>query len=292
MKNWEAASSKIRRRTSDVWRGIDLALPVEIDIASEDVFISSALYEIEEPETELVLQFPERDRLWAAEIIISAQKYSHVARLTKKRAEEGAMTWAATDAHHAVLLGIKCFLSTLGIGICEGKNRAHLVDFRPECGNIDEARRFVKSYKSITSPVRVLTPSKQLFEQKDIFKLLERSLNIIDIPKNSENIIETIKTMNLGTHKAERNKLLYHGEYWHWHNDLTWPSIDIGVHQEIEKGLDGVLKDFFILKEVNKMVLINLKPCADYLNLWGQYLEPMRINMGEGHDPLSFLPSN
>ncbi len=290
MKNWEAAANKVRQRSLDIWRDIKLEVPIEIDISADGEFITEAIQGLHIEEAEVILPFPGRDRLWLSEIIFSAQKYSHVARLTKQRAEEGFVTWAATDAHHAVLLGIKCFLSILGICVSQGNSRAHLVDFRPEQGSVDDKRKFRKRYKQIENPVRIMTPSKKLFEQKDIFRLLERAINICEATLDQDKELEVLKSMNLGMHKPERNRLLYEGEYWHWYQDIIWPSIDIRVKEEIKKGMDGMAKDFMVMKAVDNIVMRNLRPLADEFSLWDGYLEAVAEGPEGKHDPLASIP--
>jgi len=291
MNNWESAANKIRRRPITIWNEIDISISEGLDLHDEGNFIATALYDLPLDDPELVLSFPDRDRLWLTEILFSAQKFSHVARLAKKRAEEGAVTWAATDAHHAVLLGVRAFLATLGVCICEGKARSHLVDFRPEKGSVDEAKKFRKTHGSVDGPTRVLSPRKQLVEQKDLFKLLERALNVVETVDDKDDLVNNVKILNLGSHKAERNRLLYQGDYWHWKDDITWPTIDVQLIEEYRKGVDGNAKDFVVLKRVSQLVLSNLRPLAEQISVWDDFFQPIHNDPDSAHDPLSFLPS-
>lgn len=289
MKTWDAASSKIRKRNVNIWRELSITVPFEYDPSDPDAYFSSFLEENPPDSADLVLDRVDRDRLWAAEIVVSAQKFLHVLRLTVGRAKEGHVTWASTDAHHALLLGARCFLATLGVGICQGKNRAHIVDFRPEKGRPQEEKTFRKTHKGVINPLRVFTPNPKNIEQKKIFELFNRMLRIVDHEPLSESVVEQLALLKLGTHRSERNRLLYHGTHWHWLDDLTWPTIELAVQQERLKGSDGLTRDFFALSLMAELSFRTLKPLASSLLVQHTFLEPLLKDELCAEDPLSFL---
>ena len=289
MKSWDAASSKIRKRKVDIWRELNVELPFDYEPTDPDAYFSSYLEENPPGSPELVLDRVDRDRLWTAEIIITAQKFLHVLRLTVGRAREGHITWASTDAHHSLLLGARCFLATLGVGICQGKHRVHLVDFRPERGSPSEEQKFRKQHKGIQKPVRVLTPNPENMQQKQIFDLFNRMLRLVDHDPSSKFLVENLKLLELGAHKSERNRLLYHSHHWHWLDDLYWPTIEFAVKEEILKGSNGLTRDFHALTLMASLVFRTIKPLATMLLVQDSFFEPLSKDDLCDTNPLSFL---
>ncbi|NNU81080.1 hypothetical protein HMH01_11595 [Halovulum dunhuangense] len=290
MKTWDSAWSKIRKRRMDVWRELRLDLPFEYDHLDPDAYFSSFLVENPPDDPDIVLERVDRDRLWASEIVITSQKYFHVLRLTSQRAADGHITWAATDAHHAVLLGVRCFLSTLGVCICQGKHRAHLVDLRPERGSPQDEKAFKKAYRNAPNPVRVLTPDTHEMGQKQIFDLFTRLLRTVIPSDECAKLIQDITALKLGAHKSERNRLLYHSHYWHWPEDINWPAIDLGIRDDRGLGAEGLTKDFFVLSLVAKLVENNVRPVSEYLQIKDTFFEPLYHDQRCTPDVLSCIP--
>lgn len=289
MQSWDAAFKKLKKRSPDVWKGLSVATPFEFDPSDPDAFFSSYLQENPPEDAEIVLDRVDRDQLWAAEIVFTVQKFLHVFRLTRERAQSGNITWASTDAHHALILGARCFLTTLGVGICQGKNRVHLVDFRPESGTPQDQLKFTKQYKHIDNPLRVLTPNPKNMEQKLIFELFNRIVRLIKERGTQEDVLTNLEELKLGAHKSERNKLLYHSNHWHWFDDLNWPSIDLNVKDEILKCADGLTKDYYALGLMADLVLTSLTPLGSHLRTNSSYFEPLHNIKLEGANILSFL---
>ena len=274
----------------DVWRELSLATPFQYDHTDPDAYLSSFLLENPPDDPDIVLDRIERDRLWASEIVIAGQKFFHVLRLTSQRVVDGHVTWAATDAHHAVLLGVRCFLSTLGVCICQGKHRAHLVDFRPERGRPQDEKAFKKAYPNSPYPVRILTPDTQEMGQKQIFDLFNRLLRTATPAEECVQLIEDIKELKLGSHKSERNKLLYHSNYWHWPDDLNWPAIHLEVRNDMKLGVEGLTKDFLILSLLSELVRKNVHPLSEFLHIKTTFFEPLDVDDRCTLDPLSAIP--
>jgi hypothetical protein len=291
MQSWDAAFAKVRKRKIDVWNDLAVETPFEYDPSDTDSFFSSFLIENPPGHAELVLERVDRDRLWASEILITSQKFIHVLRLTSRRAQTGNVTWAATDAHHAVLLGIKCFLATIGVGICQGHNRVHLVDFRPELGTPQDEKKFRRQNKGVTNPLRVLTPTPKNLEQRHLFDAFNRLLKILVTDTARENLFEAANSLKLGTHQSERNRLLYHSDYWHWWGDLTWPTIDLGMEKEIGKNAEGLAKDFFVLKIIAEIVMGSIRPLGRTLAVEDTYFEPITMDDLCVEDALAFFPA-
>lgn len=289
MQSWDAAFKKLKKRSPDVWKELSVATPFEFDPSEPDSFFASYLQENPPEDAEIVLDRVDRDQLWAAEIVFSAQKFLHVFRLTKERAQSGNITWASTDAHHALILGARCFLATLGVGICQGKSRVHLIDFRPESGAPQDQAKFKKKYKHLESPLGILTPNPKNMEQKQIFELFNRLVRLITERGARETILSSLEELKLGAHKSERNKLLYHGNHWHWLDDLNWPSIDLNVKQETLKGADGLTKDFYALSLMADLIFTSITPLGSHLMINSSYFETLPDIKREGADPLLFV---
>ncbi|MBB3996139.1 hypothetical protein GGR95_003807 [Sulfitobacter undariae] len=289
MKTWDAASSKIKKRKVIVWQELSVQTPFEYDPSDPDAYFSSFLEENAPEAADIVLDRVDRDRLWAAEIVVTTQKFLHVLRLTEGRAREGHVTWASTDAHHALLLGVRCFLATLGVGICQGRNRAHLVDFRPEKGRPQDEKAFKKQHRNVVNPLRVLTPTPKNIDQRQIFELFNRMLRVAVHEDSSKILVENLERLKLGAHKSERNRLLYQSSYWHWLEDLNWPAIEFEVRSEIPKGADGLTRDFFAVSLVADLVLRSINPLSSKLRIQKTFFEPLGHDGSCVADTLSFL---
>ena len=289
MKSWDAAFKKIRKRSVNVWQELSVQTPFLYDPSDPGSYFSSFLEENPPEEAELVFDRVDRDMLWAAEIVVTTQKFLHVLRLTVGRAREGRITWASTDAHHALLLGTRCFLASLGVGICQGRGRAHLVDFRPEKGSPQDVIAFKKQNRVVLYPLKVLTPTPKNIDQKPIFELFNRMVELVDHPVSSEDLVDAIVQLNLGAHKSERNRLLYQSSHWHWLDDMNWPAIEIAVADEVSKEGDGLTRDFFALSLVTKLVFQSVRPLSSKLIIQKTFFEPLWLDDLCVDDPLSFL---
>lgn len=289
MQSWDAAFKKIRKRSINVWQELKVDTPFFYDPSAPDSYFSTFLEENPPENPEMVLERVDRDMLWAAEIVVTTQKFLHVLRLTVKRAKDGHVTWASTDAHHALLLGTRCFLASLGVGICQGKGRAHLVDFRPEKGSPQDEGVFRKKNRGVLFPLKVLTPTPKNIDQKLIFELFNRMVRLVDHPISSQELVDALIQLNLGAHKSERNRLLYQSSHWHWLEDMNWPAIELAVMDEIIKEGNGLTRDFFALSLVTKLVFQSAKPLSSKLIIQKTFLEPLWQDDLCVDDPLSFL---
>lgn len=289
MQSWEAAFKKIRKRNVNVWQELSVPTPFDYDPWAPDSYFATFLEENPPEAPDMVFERPDRDVLWAAEIMVTTQKFLHVLRLTVQRARAGHITWASTDAHHALLLGVRCFLTSLGVGICQGKGRAHLVDFRPEKGSPQDVKVFNKNNARTRFPVRVLTPAPKNIDQRPIFLLFNRMVNLVDHPVSSDQLIAALAQLNLGAHKSERNRLLYQSSHWHWLEDMNWPAIELAVMDEVAKESDGLARDFYALSLVTKLVFQSAKPLSSMLIVQKTFLEPLWQDDLCVDDPLSFL---
>lgn len=290
MISWDASYKKIPHRRVDVWRELTVQSPFTVSLSDPDLSIAASLEENPPDLADNVLDRPDRDALWIGEIAIAAAKYLHVLRLTRSRAQSGAVTWSSTDAHHLTLLAIRAWLATLGIAVCSVKPRTYLVDFRPELGPPQIRKKFKKNHSLAKEPVRIFAPQKKQLEQKELFALFNRALRTVDFDLTQEDRVNWLKAANIGSHSPARNSLLYRTDFWIWHDDLLSDFIPIEISKHATNEIDE-LADFELAARTGEMVLETLSQIVATFDLGVEILDPIEVSGTNSH-PLSFIPIN
>jgi hypothetical protein len=232
MKDWQAASDKIRRRNATAIIesiSVDTPFNFSLGVDTSDVpdFLESEWLRFESsPNT--VFSLVGRDVNLARDLLISITKYFHVVENARKLRARGALTWMIVDAYHAALLGARVLTAFHGVLSYSVRNRTVLMDYRPNFGSPDEKKRFLKEYKGMEDPVRLLCPTKQKLDQRETWSLLQRLCRISDNDKNApegklNSSLQDVAGKPLST---IRNKILYDSVYWTWFLDFSETPID------------------------------------------------------------------
>ncbi len=225
MRDWASAADHVRRRAFD---GLVDSLEVEVPFAFDPVASISEMPDYLNDNWELIrgspnqiIDLPGRDANLVRDCLISVCKFFHVLGCSRAQYSRGALTWTIVDAYHASLLGARAICALFGVLSYTVRGRTLLVDFRPEFGAVDHARKFKREYRNTSSPVRVLQPTSPLLEQKDAWGLLKRICNVCDRLDTDRHALSRLSEIADKPLSQLRNRVLYDSVFWQWRADFS-----------------------------------------------------------------------
>lgn len=225
MRDWSAAGDRIRRRSAlAVVRSLEVQTPFDFDPTSSASEIPDFLEQVWDGLTlhDHVADLPGRDVNFARDLLIAVTKFYQVSKCTEQRLASGALTWSLVDAYHAAFLGARAIAAMYGILTYTVRRRTILVDFRPELGSPDEAKRFRREHRGFDEPIRILRPTKALLDQSEAWKLLTRLAAITTDFEDERRFASDLSNLSKSPPNQLRNLLMYDSVYW------TWP-VDFGM---------------------------------------------------------------
>lgn len=272
MNKWSSAFDKLRERNwQEICSQFEISTPFIFDSSKYDTDVGEIVEDVsgdDFKEGSYVVELPGRDLILAQEALFYVAKFSHVLDCARKLAERGAVTWSSSDAHHASILGARAIVALFGVLPCRLGDRNVILDFRPELGRIDYRRKFRRANRDKQNPVLVLIPREKLLEQRHVWLLLNRILRVCEFSEGEmAATADSLAAIKTGSHKPNRNKLLYAPNYWTWKRDLSAPYIPKKDVESFLKGdEDDRFIDFYVCRLVNKLLLLLLKDLADNLS--------------------------
>lgn len=225
MRDWASAGDRIRRRSAlAVIRSLEVQTPFHFDPQSSESEVPDFLEQAWDGLTphDHVADLPGRDVNFARDMLITVTKFYHVSHCTDQRLASGALTWSLVDAYHAAFLGARAIAAMYGILTYTVRRRTILIDFRPELGTVDEARKFRREHRAFDEPIRILRPTKHLLDQGEAWKLLTRLAAITNDIEDERKFASELADLSKAPSNQLRNKLMYDSVYW------TWPA-DFGI---------------------------------------------------------------
>lgn len=231
MSKWDSSFQQLRRRcAADVYADMEITAPFLFDVKGQasdlPSYIESQWDELGHIDNSII-DLPGRDMNMVRDMLMAASRFYHVIDCVRAQVRRGAMTWAMVDAYHATLVGAKAMLALYGVFAYGVRGRTVLVDFRPELGSVDDAKKFRKANKSVEQPIRVLIPKVKYLEQQDAWALVCRLCNITPSSSEDANIVGRIKDAASSPLSALRNQTLYDSVAWQWPSDLASPRMDV-----------------------------------------------------------------
>jgi hypothetical protein len=229
VSKWDASFQQVRRRgAADVQANLDVTTPFLFDVQGQmsDVpgYIDAQWSTIGGAENS-IMSLPGRDMNLVRDTLMAASRFYHVIDCARAQVRRGAMTWAMVDSYHASLVGAKAMCALYGLFAYGVRDRTVLVDFRPELGSVDDAKKFRKANKGVDQPIRVLIPKAKYLEQQDAWALVTRLCNITPSPPENADMIGRIKEAAGSPLSAFRNGTLYDSVAWQWPIDLASPRM-------------------------------------------------------------------
>jgi hypothetical protein len=229
VSKWDGSFQQIRRRSAaDVRTNLNVAVPFLFDIQGQESDLPGYLdsqWETLTRSENSVISLPGRDMNLVRDTLMAASRFYHVIDCARAQVRRGAMTWAMVDSYHASLLGAKAMFALYGLFAYGVRDRTVLVDFRPELGSVDHAKKFKKANKTVEHPIRVLTPKPKHLEQQDAWALVTRLCNITLTTPEDVELIDRIKESAGSPLSAFRNATLYDSVAWQWPSDLAPPRM-------------------------------------------------------------------
>lgn len=229
VSKWNGSFQQIRRRSAaDVRTDLEVTVPFLFDVQGEESdladYLDAQWGTLSGSETS-VISLPGRDMNLVRDTFMAASRFYHVIDCARAQVRRGAMTWAMVDSYHASLLGAKAMFALYGLFTYGVRDRTVLVDFRPELGSVDDAKKFRKANKGVEQPIRVLIPKAKNLEQQDAWALVTRLCNITQTTPENAELIGRIKEGAGSPLSAFRNATLYDSVAWQWPCDLASPRM-------------------------------------------------------------------
>jgi hypothetical protein len=155
----------------------------------------------------------------------------------------GQPTWASVDAYHFSLLGCRALLAFLGIHIVHLRDTRCILDVFPQ-GNLEQTKKkFKKNNPGLQNPARLIYRSQGgLIEQRSMWAILVRVLNVAKLPTELEKSVNVIKELGTGFGRS-RNDMLYGNAHWLYDEDFLQPSVSVEIQHDIHRYAD--LDNFF-----------------------------------------------
>ena len=229
VSKWDGVFQQIRRRSAaDVRTDLDVAVPFLFDVQGQESDLPGYLdaqWDTLSGHENLIINLPGRDMNLVRDTLMAASRFYHVIDCARAQVRRGAMTWAMVDSYHASLLGAKAMFALYGVFAYGMRDRTVLVDFRPELGSVDDAKKFKKANKEVENPIRVLIPKAKYLEQKDAWALMTRLCNITQTTLENAELIRRIKESAESPLSAFRNATLYDSVAWQWPSDFVSPRM-------------------------------------------------------------------
>lgn len=243
MRDWRAASEKIRRRTVlEIAESLAIESPFHFSAVSTQSDTSAYLdsnWDILAGAPDYVLSFPGRDASYVNDSLICVAKFWHVVERARTNFDLGALTWTVVDAYHACLLGARAISALSGVLSYSLRGRTVLVDFRPEFGSPDDRKAFKKAHGAVDDPVRVLRPlNRQLLEQKDTWAVLTRICALSTATDPNKDCYSRISSFAEQPLSQPRNMVFYDSVAWLWRTDFRVQGDGVEFEQSVAS-LDG-----------------------------------------------------
>jgi len=165
-------------------------------------------------------------------------KAAHVIGAAELHARRGMQTWSLSGAYHAALFAAKATMRFLGIGLPEYASKGVLVDICPELPTLSSKQRRAGLPRSPTIEFNRLGVRP---ENKHIWRILQRVINVSRIDPWPMECIAAIRRLDPGDFAWQRNSIHYNNCVW-IHNDLHEFLVDesFGVPPtDLRKALEG-----------------------------------------------------
>ena len=230
-------TDNIRARTwSAIFSQLPLSQPYQVDVSDESLCSETWMVNYADsigPSNHEVFSAPAKSQPYVHDSIFLFLKAEHAAREALLSFHSGRGTWALMDAHHASLLYAKTVCAFFGVHILTYRNRSYVIDYFPEVGAETQRRAFRKKYINIADPIRVMRWRSDLIAQRELWEIFLRIVAVCSFNDSRDSNFELLRQQGLGSHKPERNKILYWLGHWTFPDDILYPSMNLEFCREL-----------------------------------------------------------
>lgn len=191
-----------------------------------------------------VFDFPGRHVASFQDASAALLKCSYLLRAVGNCIASGQPTWGAVDAYHFSFIAARTLLAFLGISFVHVADSYCVIDVFPEGLSDKERRDFARLNPGKSHPARLIFRSRSSpIEQRSIWTILLRAIRVSRLSTAIEGDLGKIAQLGEGF-GTTRNELLYRNTSWIYNEDLSKPSRDVTINDDINSYQD--LVEFFL----------------------------------------------